>query len=134
MGTARCSDVKAVAVESPFARLDHAVDNHFREILGRSGPIVAAPARWIGERLIGRCCEDVSPVAEIGRIAPRPLLLIQDGSDVLCPPEETRALLDAAGSPKQFWTVDGAGHIGAEPAAHDEFARRLTTFFDAALR
>jgi fermentation-respiration switch protein FrsA (DUF1100 family) len=130
MGTARSSEVRAVVAESPFARLDHAVDNHFRKVFGMSAPLVSFPVRLVGQALIRcRCC-DVSPVDEITRIAPRPVLLIQDADDSLCPPSETAALLRAAGSCASLWTVDGAGHIGAEYTAPEEFGKRVTAFFE----
>jgi fermentation-respiration switch protein FrsA (DUF1100 family) len=132
MGTARSEDVKAVVAESAFAQLDHAVSNHFRSLLGGAGVIALTPVRWIGERLICRQCCDVSPVSEISRISPRPLLLIQDGADALCPPEETKALMAAAKEPKELWTVPSADHINAERVAPKEFEARVIQFFDKA--
>jgi fermentation-respiration switch protein FrsA (DUF1100 family) len=132
MGTARSKDVKAVVAESAFAQLDHAVSNHFRSLFGGAGVVALTPVRWIGERLICRKCCDVSPVNEISLISPRPLLLIQDGADALCPPEETKALMAAAKEPKELWTVPDAGHIAAESVARKEFETRITQFFDKA--
>lgn len=134
MGTARCLQIRAVAAESPFARLDHAIENNFRIAFGFAGPFAAAPARLAGERMIGAPSASIAPVEEIGRIAPRPMLLIQDGKDRLCPAEETRLLLEAAGEPKTLWTVPHADHIEAQIVAPVEFARRVTAFFDKALR
>lgn len=133
MGAARCPDVQAVIAESPFARLDHAVNNHFRSVFGFAAPLFAVPTRIIGQMLIGKSCADIAPAAEISRISPRPLLLIEDGSDKLCPPEETQALLAASGSPKQLWRVPNAGHISSQSVAPDEYARRITGFFNTAL-
>lgn len=133
MGAARCPDVKGVIAESPFARLDHAVNNHFRSVLGASAPLLAVPTRSIGQMLIGKSCADIAPIEEIARIAPRPLLLIEDGSDTLCPPEETQALLQAAGQPKSLWHVPGADHISAQNVTPAEYARRITQFFNTAL-
>jgi fermentation-respiration switch protein FrsA (DUF1100 family) len=130
MGTARSGEVKAVVAESPFARLDHAVDNHFRKAFGIAAPLVSFPVRLIGQALIRRRCCDVSPVDEIPRIAPRPVLLIQDAEDVLCPPAETAALLKAAGPHASLWTVEGADHIGAEYVEPDEFEKRVVGFFE----
>jgi len=133
MGTARCPAIRAVAAESPFARLDHAVDHHFRGLFGACTPAVEYPVRWMGELLIRKRCCDVSPVSEVPRIAPRPILLVQDADDALCPPSETAALLAAAGPNATLWTVPGAIHIEAQTVAPDEFERRVTAFFDASL-
>lgn len=128
--TARCPDARCVIAESPYASLDHAVANHFHSVLGMAGPLLGIPTRLFGQILIGRNCADIAPVREIARIAPRPLMLIADGADTLCPPQETQALYQAAGEPKMLWTVEGATHIAAQSVAHEEYARRITAFFD----
>jgi len=134
MGTARSLDVRAVVAESPFARLDHAVANHFAKVLGWCSPVVAWPTQKMGELLIRKRCCDVSPADEIKRIAPRPILLIQDGDDRLCPPAETAELLSAAGPNASLWTVPGADHVQAEYIAQDEFEKRVVAFFGKALK
>jgi len=133
MGTARSAAVRCVIAESPFAQLDHAVSNHFEMLMGPGGPILGVPTRWIGELLIGTSCTNVAPIREIGHIAPRPLLLIEDGADQLCPAAETRSLFAAAGANRQIWTVPGARHIGAIVTRPDEYAHHLSAFFAANL-
>jgi len=130
IGTARCPDIRAVVAESPFASLDHAVANHFHSIIGIGGPFLGVPTRWIGEKLIGAHCEDIAPVHEIDRIAPRPVFLIQDEADTLCPKEETKELMAAAKKPKSLWTVRYAVHVNAKWVESGEYERRVTTFFD----
>src|SRR6185437_14894109 len=53
---------------------------------------------------------DVRPVDVVGRISPRPLLIIHSTNDVLVPPENSTAIFEAAGPPKEIWWVEGAGH------------------------
>jgi fermentation-respiration switch protein FrsA (DUF1100 family) len=130
MGTARSPEVRAVVAESPFARLDHAVDNHFAKVLGWSSPAFAIPSRLIGEVMIGRRCCNIAPVDEIGRIAPRPILLIQDEDDRLCPPAETAELMRVAGPSASLWTVHGADHVMAEYVGQDEYEKRVVSFFE----
>jgi hypothetical protein len=45
-----------------------------------------------------------------------------------------RAYYRAAGGPKVIWGVPGAGHVGAQDARPREYERRITGFFDEALR
>ena len=54
----------------------------------------------------------------VGRIAPRPVLLITAADDRLVPPEESRSLYDHAGEPKKLVVLEGYGHydVYAEPA------------------
>ena len=54
----------------------------------------------------------------VGRIAPRPLLLVTTDDDRLVPPEESQALYACAGEPKKLVVLEGCGHydVYAEPA------------------
>src|SRR6266849_3306416 len=46
----------------------------------------------------------------IGKLAPRPLLMIHGEGDTYIKPEMARALFARAGGPKEFWRVAGAKH------------------------
>jgi fermentation-respiration switch protein FrsA (DUF1100 family) len=129
MAAARTPDIRAVVAESPFSQLDRAVECHFRGILGPPALIFSLPTRWAGEIALGRRGQDISPVREIPKIAPRPVLIIEDQNDTLFPAEETQALYKAAGTPKDLWTVPGAGHCGASYVDPAEYNRRVTQFF-----
>jgi fermentation-respiration switch protein FrsA (DUF1100 family) len=61
------------------------------------------------------------PVDDIARLAPLPVLIVQDGADPVIPPDQASELHAAAGPPKTFWRVPGVGHIQAlaEPANQD---------------
>jgi hypothetical protein len=69
----------------------------------------------------------------VGRIAPRPLLLIAapnspNGEDL------NRGYYKAAGEPKQLWEIPESKHVGGLDARPQEYERRVIGFFDAALR
>ncbi len=132
MAAARCPYVRAVVAESPFSRLDRAIDNHFSRTAGWAAPVLSIPTVWWGERLIGCRARDVSPEAEIARIAPRTVLLIQDAADRQAPPSETAILVRASGGAAKLWTVPGADHVCAELVQREEFERRVVGLFDAA--
>ena len=78
--------------------------------------------------------ESVPPnlVDLIGRIAPRPVLLIY-AADGQGGEELNEEYFEAAGEPKELWAVEEGGHIGSQGAAPEEFERRVVGFFDAAL-
>jgi pimeloyl-ACP methyl ester carboxylesterase len=65
----------------------------------------------------------------IGRLAPRPLLMIHGGGDTYIKPEMARQLFDMARPPKELWVVDGAKHNQALHVAGDEYRRRVLDFF-----
>jgi fermentation-respiration switch protein FrsA (DUF1100 family) len=69
----------------------------------------------------------------VGRIAPRPLLLIAApnspaGEDL------NRGYVRAAGEPKELWEIPESKHVGGIRARPAEYERRVIGFFDRALR
>ncbi len=69
----------------------------------------------------------------VGRIAPRPVLLIAAGNGV-----ESEVLnagfYAAAGEPKTLWNIPEAGHVAGIRARPAEYEQRVVGFFDGALR
>jgi hypothetical protein len=68
----------------------------------------------------------------VGRIAPRPLLLIAapnspHGEDL------NRGYFEAAGEPKTLWEIPESRHVGGLSARPAEYERRVVGFFDDAL-
>ncbi len=53
------------------------------------------------------------PVDDIPRLAPMPVLVIEDGADAVIPHGQAAELFAAARPPKTFWEVPGVGHIQA---------------------
>lgn len=66
----------------------------------------------------------------VGRIAPRPLLLVTIEDDRLVPPEESRSLYARAGEPKKLVVLEGYGHydVYAEPAFGEVMAATLAWY------
>jgi pimeloyl-ACP methyl ester carboxylesterase len=65
----------------------------------------------------------------IGRIAPRPLLMIHGVGDTYIKPEMARTLFERAAGSKEFWLVEGAKHNQALQVAGEEYRRRVADFF-----
>jgi dienelactone hydrolase len=93
---------------------------------GAYGSIMRQLVLWM-TALYGVPISGSEPVAVIGDINPRPLLLIYGESE-----GSAGALLEAAGPTAQLWIVPGAGHGGY--ANHDpaEYRQRITGFFTEA--
>ena len=66
----------------------------------------------------------------VGKIAPRPLLLVATEDDRLVPPEESQSLYDLAGEPKRLVVLKGYGHydVYAEPAFGEVMAATLAWY------
>lgn len=129
MAAADCPEIGAVWSDSAFARLDRAIRQHCRSVLGPVGGLIERPVlRW-GERMLRQRSADVSPVARIGGITPRPVYLVHGSRDRLVLPEDARLLYAAAGDPKALWLIPGAGHLGRDTTPAGEYCRRLVGFF-----
>jgi dipeptidyl aminopeptidase/acylaminoacyl peptidase len=70
------------------------------------------------------------PIRAVGRIAPRPLLLMHGENDDDVPIAESRTLYTAAHDPKEWWRVPHAAHREIEKVAPDEYPKRIIAFFD----
>lgn len=77
------------------------------------------------------------PLGVIGRIAPRPLLLIHGASDTLVSPSDLSRLAEAArrapGARVSTWLVPGADHAQSYHVTSQQYVDRLTSFFTSAL-
>jgi fermentation-respiration switch protein FrsA (DUF1100 family) len=51
------------------------------------------------------------PEDAIGRLAPRPVLLVHGQADRLVPPQEAEHLFERAGSPRRLELLPGVGHF-----------------------
>lgn len=69
----------------------------------------------------------------LGRLAPRPLLMIHGGGDTYIKPDMAQTLFERVRGPKEFWLVEGAKHNQAFHVAGDEYRRRVREFFLAHL-
>lgn len=86
----------------------------------------------VGLRQIARRHRCSLPKLEsaIGRLAPRPLLMVHGGGDTYVKPEIAESLFRRAKEPKDFWLVGGAKHNQALHIAGAEYQRRILEFFD----
>ena len=87
-------------------------------------PLGRVVARVLGVRL-NTAWEQVpsSPVEDVHRIAPRPLLVVHGARDHYFTLEHPRALVAAAGGDAELWVEDGMDH--AESATTSELAGRI---------
>lgn len=88
-------------------------------------PLALGLARWRTGAPVG----EFRPVDWIGQISPRPLLLLHGELDRRMPKTDVRALWDAAGEPKELWTIPQAGHGDAWLVMKDDYEKRLTEFY-----
>ena len=73
---------------------------------------------------------DAGQATLIGRIAPRPVMIIHGTEDEGLPIGIAGKLYARAKAPKALWIVRGAGHMGLRKVAGKEFDRRVIAFLD----
>jgi uncharacterized protein len=121
LAAAEHPDLRAVVIESGFSDLYHDIAKLFTRYTGLpSFPFAHLVIFW-GQRIAGVRLSEIRPAQVIGRLAPRPVLIISDLRDALADePYDGELLYQAAGEPKELWQVAEAGHVnafGVEPGA-----------------
>ena len=127
-------DMRAIVADSAFSSVEDTAATSIRFFTGLP-PFPFAPAIifWM-EREIGGRASDLDATKWIGRIAPRPILLMQGGRDRVVSVESGQRLFDAAGEPKELWfepEVEHAKFLGTVP---EKFEARVTKFLDRYLK
>ena len=126
---ARDRRVSAMVLEGTFAE----ATEHVRYEYGRRlGLLMQWPAR-LAARRAGFSIAAMRPVTAVPHIAPRPVLIVTGSDDWAVPSWMSRRVFEAAGDPKAFWVVPGAGHGRYIDHAPAEYADRLRRFFDEGL-
>lgn len=126
------TEIEAVVADSCYARLDREVRHAARRFWGPLAPLAYGAAERLAPRLIGAPLAEVSPLAAVETLAPRPLLIIHGTRDRLVDVEDARRLYCRAGEPKALWLVEGARHAQAARLRPEDYVRRLAAFFDEA--
>jgi fermentation-respiration switch protein FrsA (DUF1100 family) len=107
------------------------LEDEFKTNESRYGPLSWGPELF-ELRSQGVNVGAVRPIDVIGRIQPRPLLMIAGESDHHTPVAEMKTLFEAAGAPKDLWIVPLADHGGAFAAAPADYESRVTAFLESA--
>ena len=127
---AREPRIRAVAANSAFSSLSDTVETSLRFFSGLP-PFPFAPLiTFWAEREAGFDHRDVDATRWIGRLSPRPVLLMQGGKDVVISVQSGQRLYDAAGFPKELWFDPDVSHARFDTARADEYERRVVALFD----
>jgi dipeptidyl aminopeptidase/acylaminoacyl peptidase len=125
--------VRAVVADSAFSDPVAVLADGVKRVLRVPGAVLTTPVAAMLARRTGARLSDFDPTDAVGRIAPRPVLLIHGDQDRAVAPAHARRLFAAARDPRELWEVPGAGHVGAYFADRQQYLNRVRGFFDAAL-
>lgn len=116
-------EIRALVADSTFGSYRGIAAHHAGRTL-LSGALGGMAAKMLFS-------DGYDPVDYVGRIAPRPVLVIAAENDDVCPAHLCRELFEAAGEPKRYWLSPGAGH-GAALLENHEGPRQVLEFLEAA--
>ena len=128
------SNVRAVAVDSTFARLEPIVARQLGLVPSALRPSLLRALSWCSLYEVGACLEAIAPSRVVARIAPRPMLIIHGDQDRLIPLWQSRELFQAAREPKQRVVVRGAEHCLCRKINPAPYEKRVGAWLLRALR
>lgn len=134
MAGARASEVEAIVADSSFATHRSVVAYAVRRTLHL--PFIIFD--WTTDLLLwlraGYHFNQVEPLRDIARLAPRPILIIHGLKDTIVDPKDATLLYEAAGDPKELWLLPDAEHCGAYFEDRAVYVNKMVEFFDLHLK
>jgi uncharacterized protein len=134
MGTARTPAIEALVADSAFATHRRVIEYAVRRTLHL--PFIIFD--WVTDLILwlraGYHFNQVEPLRDIGRIAPRPVMIIHGMKDSIVDPHDAPLLYNSAGEPKELWLVQDVEHCGAYFADRAGYIHKVIAFFDLYLK
>jgi uncharacterized protein len=134
LAAARDKRIKAVVDDCGFSDAPSVIAASFEHFIHLPSFPFAPVTIWIADERAGIDVDSVRPMDVIARISPRPIFIIHGLDDFTVPVENSKQNFAHAREPKQLWLVPGAKHGKAHSVAKAEYERRVTAFFDKALK
>ncbi len=130
LAAARDERIKAVVTDGAFAAAGRDfVAYAFHGVSGLSSAFFQDAVVMASEWISGARLDRIRPVASIGLISPRPVMLIHGVDDGLVRVAEARQLHAAASEPKTLWIVPDCGHVQSFHLHREEYVRRVEELF-----
>ena len=133
LAAAEIPEIRAVVADSAFASVDWLVGNQFGNLLALPPWMASLVVRW-GNIQTGVDATRVAPVERVGRISPRPLMIIHGEADDFFSVQNARLMAEAAREPKEVWIVPGVGHTAVYATDPPGYVARVTAFLEKAMR
>jgi len=133
LAAAESQDVDAVIADSPFSDLTSYLDENL-SVWSNLPSFFNKTTLFTMKLLTGVDTKDVSPVNEIGKIYPRPVLLIHSTDDELIPVKHSYILKEASGDNVELWETSGASHIKTYKEYPDEYIKKVLDFINNSIK
>jgi fermentation-respiration switch protein FrsA (DUF1100 family) len=122
--------IKALVVHSAFSSMRDTINTSVRYFTDLPPFPFATLIRFWAEQEIKGDIDDIDAKKWIGKISPRPILILHSLSDVVISPESGELLLEAAAEPKELWQVEGVRHASFDTELAEAFEDKVGKFFD----
>jgi len=123
-------DIRAIVADSAFSSLDDTVKVSVPHQTGLPAFPYAPLIVFWAEHEAGFDSAEIDAKRWVGKISPRPILLLQGGRDAFISPESGQRLYEAAGDPKELWFDPDVGHTQFDRDRPEEFEKRVGGFFE----
>lgn len=128
---ARLPQLRVIMAESTFADFGRDIRAAFSRFTHLPAfPFAPLTIFW-GTRITRIDLNNIRPVQDISRIAPRPLFLISDLADgIVDEPYDGKLLYDNAREPKALWQVPGCQHVQCFATHKEDYVHRVSAFLE----
>ncbi|MFC2070761.1 alpha/beta hydrolase [Chloroflexota bacterium] len=128
------NDIDAIVSDSSFADLSDIMGPEFSKRT-RAPTIFLKPLLFMVKIMYGVDFNAIKPVESVTEITSRPVFFIHGDEDETIPVEHAYRLRKASQNPQsRLWVAHGAGHVRSYITYPEEYIRRVTEFFDTALK
>jgi uncharacterized protein len=134
LATARDPRIAAVVADSAWCDVRSWLRPSFRSFLVRPRDRFSPPSLKLAELRKRIDLDRLKPVEVVGRLSPRPLLLLHGSADTVVLPEDSEQLLAAAAEPKSRILAPGARHGDTIEPGGLTCGAAVLGFFESALR
>lgn len=132
--SAEIPEVKAIVLDSTFSRMKEVIQRNFREYLPHIPFFPIGYLVLVCIRLrTGVYFPHINPVRAIGRLTPRPVLIIHGTRDEKIPTRHAEELMHSAKGDVSVWIIPGADHHGTYRTAGKQYEERVIEFFSTHL-
>ncbi len=126
---ARDPRIAGLVIEGSSPYPLRSIERISRTVLGPATPLVLPGAYALVYARTGAWVPGLRTIAAVGRISPRPVLVIHGMRDAL-PVELARELYAAAGEPKQYFEAPHSRHVAAFFDDRPAYSRVIVRFLD----
>lgn len=125
-------DISAIVVDSCYAEVYPIIQKHWQTASGL--PEIFLPSTMMfGQLWTGYDLTSSKPVNEIGRIAPRPVLIIHSAIDPYTTVENARQL-KAAYPSAEYWETRAKEHAGSYSSNPKNYVDKVAAFYNQSLK